>query len=342
MKGMFDPYVSEDFQVTPLIKYTKKRSPCNTIFENSKKRKCSDQPFPKTDKLYDELENYRSSSFKKPYFSSTPITSLHPAKRDKNNYNEQFGGISPINTGEVFNKDVDNGFRFKPRPMYLTPVKNQNHRIENLGVSQGETVKEPQLDSSSCVYKQSLEKSHSLHSQSNYQCDRYQLKSKEVGKYCKDFNNSEVICEDITQNKCTPFESECIPRSHLQGTQKVPGSLGKYRNIFRHKNELESPFLFGKTVFLKEQGLTKDAVEEGNIKYETGMSKPKFTDFDEEFHYKPLKCMKSDSVKTAPETMGMYKKFKDIKRLEDHGNVQDDSVQITKTTVNRDIAGGAL
>ncbi|XP_045166780.2 uncharacterized protein LOC123530129 isoform X2 [Mercenaria mercenaria] len=321
IKAKLDPYVSEDFQVTPLVRYVKKRSPENMEFDKYKKKRHSEGTNIRKEKTSYKTEKKTYHFLKEPYFSSTPVTDLHADINDKNKIREHFGGISPITKGVTFSNDVESGFRFKPRPMIVTSYKKcdksgapQCH-VQERNVNE---IEEQMNSDSSCGFTQRGDGS------SRDVCNKKKVFEYNHGKLSRSLcnlnncrKNQMSMPVDGLKTQSTQFDSlskygltentfdNSLPGDSLSAVHEITGALAKYRNIFRHKNNHESPFLNSDRDSVKGQDEINKTIGVDN-RDEHGISKPDFPDLEEEFQYKP---MKTGSEKMAKEIMSICQKF---------------------------------
>lgn len=330
----YDPFAPEDFQVTPLVRYSKKRSPNNMEVVKHKKRKHLGESKSWIEEIPD---NHRAHSSKH-QFTSTPVTETH-RKCDFVADAQNFGGISPIFKATPFSKDVDSDFKFSPHSVLKVP---NIYDIDNKGKPtvnkiQGKSKQNSGKDN--IVLKNLIDKDYSPIY--NYE-DLRTCSSKEheisrnmvMSSYFRSssWQSGPDLVSALSRDSTTDdrYESS-IGRDSLmsESDQGHAGSLSKYKESIRKKDIERSPVLNNDI----------DLFKNSNSEEEIQISKPNFKDNFEDFHYIPIKA----KVGSQSEIMNMYRKLGNNTQVQ-AGSAKGEDLMLDETQRNyrHKLSGGSV
>lgn len=337
-KPKYDPFVSEDFQVTPLVRYSKKRAKPDVEMVNRKKH-CDRLKHGKIEKKHtNTFEIDKVHSFKQSQFTSTPLKEMpENIGLKKREGLDCFASISPIFTEAPFSKDADDGFRFKPR----LDVSKQG--ISAFGIRDKSIAGTGNVNS--YMYTQSyMYKSHEENASFERSNKQTNVNEYDPGKlnrslsipnesasnftprsrllsYSSDFEYDATMTKSY-QDESVYDSSLSVGKISSESENTVSGSLSKYRHI--HGQKPENP-IFQLDTFPGNEVSLKHAEKEEDLDFDNNVPttippKPTFTDLELEFQYKPLKTGKM-KLEAASEIMNMHKELRNEKQQEVGGIV---------------------
>ena len=319
----YDPFASEDFQITPLRKYSKNDAPVTQTHDNSRKRGC-----PQSSQEWDMCgtgesnPKHANTSHSDTYFTSTPVKNLDkfklPAKsKDKFNFSVFGDSFSPIPTLSRHIPEVEDDFQYQPRPMINTPETFKARSITPVLSNASATVKNIQTPEDpsnyptfSCGNDSSQYEPETILSTS---------KVKEHGFY--ETSSKESYLESVKRNNIFLQCSSEDPVAQLFNVQGSPQVTPKQRNEKVHSGSKSSllqyrqKFRQYKTELNLSDQQSKETERLNLTSTQLHVNKSEeaknlfCSDLEPEIQYKPFKKLTSDKERKT-DIMRLYQDHK--------------------------------
>ena len=317
-RDTFDPFVSEDFQITPLKKYLKSDSPVLNSY--SKKRRLSQSSSEGKDTVIPS--NSKSKKAKTGlsghYFTSTPLkgsNKIQEHKRSKQKFNLSAieRRFSPINKLSKHIPELEDDFKYQPRPMINTPETfNTKSQTPTFNVANMPAYEISGHETSTTLNLTRNNKTPSeVSSISNLYESENIISGRKETSFLENVERSNVFLQclsedpiNVTLKSDSAFTSNVTPKH--ENTAKITG--GSDSSLMRYRQK-----------FLQSEKVLKSQEHISDCNQINRVPKPEvFTDKTEkakltspEFHYKPFRQAAYTKDKTL-DIMKLYHKEKDI------------------------------
>ena len=126
-QSAFDPFATEDFQVTPLRKYSKQESPLASKHDSRRKREHNTFNYPELNEKHSKRVHQDNYSTSTPLKETDKPKHQHKHRKSKHKFDLSFlnSSVSPIEKLPKLSKhhvpELEDDFIYKPRPMVNTP-----------------------------------------------------------------------------------------------------------------------------------------------------------------------------------------------------------------------------
>ena len=322
-RDTFDPFVSEDFQITPLKKYLKSDSPVSN--SQLKKRRLSQSSSDRKDTVIPSSSKAKKAKtgLSCHYFTSTPLkgsnkTQEHRRSKQKFNLSAIERRFSPIDKLSKHIPELEDDFKYQPRPMVNTPETfNTKNQTPTFNVANMPAYEISGHDTSTTLNLTRNNKTPSeVSSISNLYESENIISGRKETSFLETVERSNVFLQclsedptNVTLKSDSAFASNVTPK--LENTTKITG--GSDSSLMRYRQK-----------FLQSEKVLKSHKQISDCNQIYSIPKPEvFTDETEkakltspEFHYKPFRQEAYTKDKTL-DIMKLYHKEKDITESRD-------------------------
>ena len=331
-ESAFDPFAAEDFQITPLRKYSKLDTPIASDYGNKRKR--DHNAFDKvalSDKESKRVHEEKQSRHHA-YSTSTPMKEMdkpkhhHKHHKSKHKYDFSFlnSHVSPIEKLPKLHKhhvpELEDDFTYKPRPMVNTPESSLIRKptpVFNTSLITSPIEIRPNLEASkSSDFSYPWEKSNA--GKCSGMLDTESIFSRHESAdaaSCQSFletaEKSNVFLRDSTENPIkTIFSQENAasgrtPQASLRTPQKsdIVAAKGNNSSLSRYRQKL-----------LEEENeaisQVNQACESQNMSHSNVINSDNMFDTGDDFEYKPHRITPPTEDKVV-DIMRLYQKEKE-------------------------------